>query len=209
MEDRLVKLAGHADRLLDYYLGIREKYAILHPMIFNQKVVGEFGRGARARGYGLIRHVLFCDCAKDIINLCFDTQRNAPSLSTIVSHLQDREVRSALEKRYGGARLFDEVHGGILGSWDSFTRQKWVGPLRKLRDKVTAHLEVKKKDGQYVVVDVKALGLKWRDLDRALQLLDPVVLDINSVTRNSGFDMVGAMKLFERAAAAFWGLGQR
>ena len=84
--ERIEALSGH---LLDGFLALRERYALLDPMLFNQSVAAARGSGMQSRGFLALRQTLFFACAQDIANLTADTDARAPSIPNITKALRD------------------------------------------------------------------------------------------------------------------------
>jgi hypothetical protein len=100
MPTRIEKLEAHSSHLLDIFIGLREKFAILEPMLFDETVVRAKGSGAQHRGFLILRHSLFLSCAQDIAKLCYDRDERTPSIHKIVEALEDTPLRKTLEDRY-------------------------------------------------------------------------------------------------------------
>ena len=100
MPTQIEKLEAHASHLLDAFIGLREKYALLQPMLFDKQVVQARGSFAQARGFQTLRHSLFLSCAQDIAKLCLDADKRTPSILNLVSGLSDLLLRGELRERY-------------------------------------------------------------------------------------------------------------
>ncbi|MGH7927247.1 MAG: hypothetical protein ACREQV_05590 [Candidatus Binatia bacterium] len=59
MPTELEKLQAYASHLLDDMIRLREKYAMLEPMLFDQDVAGTWGFGKRSRGFVTLQVALF------------------------------------------------------------------------------------------------------------------------------------------------------
>jgi len=100
MPTKIEKLEAHASHLLDIFIGLREKFAMLEPMLFDKTVVHANGSGAQQRGFLILRHSLFLSCAQDIAKLCYDRDERTPSIHKIVEALGDTTLRKTLADRY-------------------------------------------------------------------------------------------------------------
>lgn len=100
MPSQIEKLEAHASHLLDAFIRLRERYAILEPMLFDQEVVKVHGSGKQAHGFNILRHSLFLSCSQDIAKLSLDSDERTPSVRNIVAKLQDSELCKVLEDRY-------------------------------------------------------------------------------------------------------------
>lgn len=100
MPTQIEKMEAHAGHLLDVFIGLRERYALLHPMLFDQGTIGARGSGEQSRGFGILRRSLFLSCAQDIAKLSLDADERAPSILKIINALEDESLRRELEDRY-------------------------------------------------------------------------------------------------------------
>lgn len=101
MPARIEKLEACAAILLDGFINLREKYAMLEPMLFNAEVVESRGSQVQTRGFTLLKNVLFLGCAQDIAKLSLDKDKRSPSIWNIVCALvEDPLLRDQLRMRY-------------------------------------------------------------------------------------------------------------
>ena len=228
----LVKKAkGHTDHLLGCLIGLRNKYALLRPMIFDPKVIEQWGSREKTYAFELLRHSLYQECVQDIVKLSFDKDCHTPSIIKIVDWLQDIKVLKILREAYksihmpidkqkdeslkNGLRViqeremeehrqeFDSRYEEILKKWEDFQRSSWIRGFRIIRDKITAHLELKLINDKYQFTDISTLGLKWGDVGTAIDCLEQIVLKLNMIIRNASFSMKRAKDSFECDSKAF------
>ena len=93
MPTQVQKLQAQAEHLLDGFLGLSEKWALLEPMLVEKEIAAAYAGGARARGFLALRRALSLSCAVDIANLCLDTYPETPSLRKIARTLKDESLR--------------------------------------------------------------------------------------------------------------------
>ena len=217
MEQRVKKLVGHADQLLACFLGLKQKYAFFYPMIADPQVVRRYGSGMKFEGFATIRQALFWDCVQDVVKLSCDRDPRTPSITKIMVEASKNEIRQSLRealkaaiKTWGSDQqeqqftVFDEKYKTLLSNWENFQKQPWLNGFKTVRDKLTAHLELKLVDNKYRLTDVSELGLKWGDLEKSLDLLQPIVLDLNFIVRKASFDMVDLESSLRHSGSAFW-----
>jgi hypothetical protein len=228
----LLKTQGHAEHLLDGFLGLRQKYALLRPMMYDAGL--RLRRGARERemGYATLRFALFRDCALDLMRLTIDEDRRTPSVRNLMEALSDPPVLAALRAKWGDchklpaqpgddetrAQLdaieaadraqmearFDKSWNLAKSKWDRFLNAPWLPVFRDLRDKHIAHLELHLVNGEYRPIDLAELNVTAGNLDEGMELLERLVVEIGLVARMTGFAMQGARSQFDNEAAAFW-----
>jgi hypothetical protein len=204
MKNRIEKLKGHADILLNAYLGLREKLEVLKPIIFDEPTARLHRVKRRARGFLVIRRSLFESCVLDVHALAFDNDARTPSVHGFVKALQEDSLRALLRNSQRRAAVFDKKCKRILEEWNSFKAQPWAQAFRELRDQRIAHLEVKKSGNQYKRLDVSSLGLKWNDIEESVDLLERLVLDLMGVVRDEGYDLGNIKQTLENDGKAFW-----
>lgn len=234
MDDRVQKLVGHAEHLLRCLVGLKLKYALLSPMIFDGAVQEARGAGKRAEGFAAVRRAMFFDCIQDVVKLAFDCDDRTPSITKIVRGLGHHNARGDLRnefvvagpdvyeiddignehfsesatacRRSEDARSFDDTYASVIQRWHQFQEQPWVLGFRVIRDKVTAHLQLKKVGNTYeLAVDVSQFGIKWSDVGEAIQLLEPLVLDLYLLITRSHFLIDSLNSHFQRVGREFWG----
>lgn len=88
--ERLEALAGH---LLDGYLALRERNAIVSPLLFDKETAEFYGSGKRSRGFRVLRNSLFLSCIQDIAKLTADSDERTPSVSKFVKALSEPALK--------------------------------------------------------------------------------------------------------------------
>lgn len=235
MPSQIEKLEAHASHLLDAFIGLRERYALLDPMLFDPVVNQERGSMKQTRGFKTLRHSLFLSCVQDIVNLCRDLHKQTPSIQKIVTALEDVPLRTALEERYAIwiipsieretdpeiisalERLeqhertelraqFGDNYEQLLAIWSVVSASKAMGGFVTVRDKVSAHKELRFVADKYQPVDIGALGIKWGDLRSTIDTMQRMVELIGLIVRNAGFSWESFDQQLTAAAADFWSL---
>lgn len=233
MPTRIEKLQAHASHLLDAFISLQERYAMLHPMLFDQTVVTQYGSSSRAQGFQTLRHSLFLSCAQDIAKLCLDNDDRTPSLRRLESALQQPEVRSELkeafviwvlpsietepdpEVREALRRMelreqaerreqFEEILARTQQAWKELEDDPALKAFHTIRDKVSAHTEVHLVADKYKFVDIGELGIKWGDLKRVIDSMQAIVEDIGLLIRNAGFAWDSLETQLSKASKGFW-----
>jgi len=204
MNERIEKLKGHAEILLNAYLGLREKLEVLKPIIFNEPTARKNSAKRRARGFLVIRQSLFESCVLDVHALAFDNDPRTPSVTGFVKALQEDPVRALLRNTQKRAAVFDKKYERIIEEWKSFKARSWAQAFRDLRDQRISHLELKKSGNQYKRLDVSSLGLKWNDIEESVDLLERLVLDLMGIVRDEGYNLDNIKQALENDGKAFW-----
>jgi len=235
MPTQVAKLEAHAGHLLDVdaFIRLRERYALLDPMLFNVDVPKARGSGHQKRGFLTLRHSLFLSCAQDIANLTNDSDRRTPSIHNLVAALEDASVLKALRENFSQwhipsieqetdpeivealrkmelrekkdrGKQFDEIIRTIEADWENLSNAPYLAGFVTIRDKVSAHTEVQLIADKYQLVDIAALGIKWSDMKKAIDTMQRLVENLGLVIRNSGFAWDMLDNQLSKASIAFW-----
>ena len=228
--ERLEALAGH---MLDSYLALCERSAMLQPLLFDQGVVDCYAYGLRKRGFHALRTSLSMSCVQDIAKLVSDKDDKAPSLRNLVAALDSDALVQQLRDRYAkritplstedtdseileALKLldvqeeaerrveFDSHLSELRDWWLKNESSKTVQACRVIRDKVTAHTEIKFVLDRYVTVDIASLDLKWSEVKGfTLELRTPVAA-IGILVRCADFAWEMLDEQLDNAAKNFW-----
>ncbi len=234
MPSQIERLEAHAGHLLDAFIGLREKYAMLEPMLFDAETNRTRGSRAQARGFQILRAALFLSCAQDIAKLALDGDKRTPSIQNLVEALEDATLVAELEDRYATwvvPSVEDETDPDIAEAlrrmeererverreqfrvyltelrvrWSELSSTSAMNGFLTVRDKVSAHTEVRWVADKYQLVDIGNLGIKWRDLRLSIESMQRLVEIIGMIVRNAGFAWGALDKQLTVASKSFWG----
>lgn len=235
MPSQIEKLEAHAGHLLDAFIGLREKYAMLEPMLFDPGTTRNRGSRDQARGFQILRSSLFLSCAQDIAKLTLDADKRTPSIcnlvgaldeSAVVAHLEHRyaiwvtpsveeesdpEIAAALKRMEERERVerqeqFREHLAELRDRWIKLSTAPAMTGFLTVRDKVSAHTEVRFVAEKYQLVDIGTLGIKWRDLRESIESMQRLVELIGLTVRNAGFAWDSLDHQLSKASKGFWGV---
>lgn len=233
MPTQIEKLEAHARHLLDAFIGLRERYEMLQPMLFNEQVPKQHGSGKQARGFLILRHSLFLSCAQDIAKLSLDDDKRTPSLLNLMSALNDTNLRNSFREKFAiwhspsietetdpeivealkrmdlreeGERRaqFDELFIQASNEWTALSANAFLHGFCTIRDKVSAHTEVQYVVDKYQFVDISSLGIKWSDMRKAIESMQSIVELLGILIRNAGFAWDMLDEQLSKASNAFW-----
>ena len=71
--------------------------------------------------------------------------------------------------------------------WSSVSTSKAMEGFATVRDKVSAHTEIRCVADKYQLVDIGALGIKWGDLLLTIDAMQQMVELVGLIIRNAGF----------------------
>ncbi|WP_239482888.1 hypothetical protein [Paraburkholderia sp. C35] len=233
MPTQIEKLQAYAGHLLDAFIGLKERYAMLEPMLFDQGTIEHSGTQERARGFLILRHSLFLSCAQDIAKLTLDNDQRTPSIRNIVAGLEDESLRQKLEAQYSIWTLpsveeetdpeivaalrhmekqerlerrdqFLEHYTELRSGWATLSTSESMKSFLAMRDKLSAHTEVRCVADKYQLLEISALGIKWRHLRETIESMQRLVELIGFIVRNAGFAWDSLDHQLSKAAKSFW-----
>jgi len=233
MPTQVEKLAAHTSHLLDAFIGLKERYALLRPMLFDDDVVKKHGSYERARGFRALRTALFLSCAQDIAKLSLDKDDRTPSIRRLVGALQDASLQGELRERFasweapsiegesdpeilealnrmriweqeGRRSQFDQILASANARCLALESDPALSGFVTIRDKVSAHTEVHLVADKYQFVDVSQLGIKWADIGRIIDVMQALVEELGMLIRNAGFAWDSLEVQLANASAGFW-----
>lgn len=227
------KVQAHASALLDLHLRLSEKNALLQKLVFDKSVVAHLGGKRSHHGVATLQHTLCLSCAQDIAKIVFDRGRRTPSVANIMSTLKDGKTKKQLEhnfsvweepdyREYSDPAIVEALRridlrqsehrrdqfSQLLKELKTLTNALLACPTFKafktVRDKFTAHTEIKLVADKYAPIDLGALSLKWGDVNTCVGRLERPVELIGLVVRNSSFAWDGFHKQLETNVASVW-----
>ena len=233
MPSQLEKQQAHASHLLDAFLALRERYAILDPMLFHEQVPKTRGSGKQYRGFMILRLSLFLSCVQDIAKLSLDDDQRTPSLRNLVTALDDPNLVGVLREQFAmwhsplieeetdpeiiealrrmdireeaeRRAQFDEILSVTRTKWAELSGSAFMNSFLTIRDKVTAHTEVQFVVDKYQFVDLGALGAKWSDVKKAIEMMQTLIENLGLLIRNTGFAWEMLDEQLSKASHAFW-----
>lgn len=233
MPSQIEKLEGRASHLLDAFILLRERYAMLDPMLFDADVIARRGSGGQTQGFRVLKNSLFLSCAQDIAKLTMDDDHRAASLHNIMAALTDDALRQSLRERYVSAHSslienetdpevvamlrelgameeadrrtqFDSLYREAVAAWAELATSAPIDSFRTVRDKISAHTEVQYVVDKYQFVDIGTLGLKWGELKRTIARMQRLVEIVGLLVRSAGFAWELLDEQLTTASKAFW-----
>ena len=202
-------------------------------MLFDQPVVSEYGAKERGYGFRILRDSLFLSCAQEIAKICFDGDDRTPSIKTIVETVDNKALQEKLSDAFSGWKYpqakkeqspeviaaikrmelreqserkvqFEELVTELNTLWKGLNESKLLEAYRTIRDKITAHSEVRYVADKYSFVDIGELGLKWDDMKGVLPRIQRMIEILGLIVRNSGFAWELLDEQLGNAATDFW-----
>lgn len=232
MPTQIEKLEAYASHLLDAFIILRERYAILDPMLFDEGVVARHSANLRNRGFNILLNSLFLSCAQDIAKLTMDNDKRAPSISNIAQAIKDENLRMEFRRRYAAWAIqpiteddpeilaalkkmqvnehsergehFDKLYCEMIEQWDQLSACPEINTFLTIRDKVSAHSELTYSVDKYQFVDISNLGLKWADMKNTIEKMQKIVELLSMLVRSAGFAWEMLDEQLEKASRNYW-----
>lgn len=206
---------------------------MLEPMLFNPATNKLRGSRKQARGFQILRNALFISCAQDIAKLTLDADKRTPSIRNLVTGLEDPGVRAELEDRHAiwvipsaevesdpdiaaalkrmGERerlerreQFRDHYSELQRLSSELSASPAMNGFVTVRDKVSAHTEVRLVADKYQLVDIGTFGIKWGDLRTSIESIQRAVELIGLIVRNAGFAWDSLDGQLSTASEKFW-----
>lgn len=233
IDEKCRKLAAHSSHLLTLFLQLRERYALLQPMLHDQQVCTDYGSWKQAPGFKILKSSLFLSCCHDVSKLSLDKYDHTPSIKRLMHHLEDDRVRdhfrncyranarSAVdpeldaasraieeqyEEHYGTQRQaeFDMKYVEAVSRWKLFAASPRLKSFYDIRNKVTGHTQIHFNGKEYLPFDIATAGITWRDLREVIDEMQALVELLSNLIRDAGFAWSSLDKLLAKAAKDFW-----
>lgn len=122
---------------------------------------------------------------------------------------QDPEIIEALRRidlRESAKRL--DQFSQLLQEFKTLTSDVFTCPtfkaLKTVRDKITAHTEIKLVADKYVPIDLGSLSLKWGDINTCVSRLERPLELVGLLVRNTSFGWESFHAQLEKNVASVW-----
>jgi hypothetical protein len=232
MPTQIEKLEAYAAHLLDGFIFLRQRYAMLAPMLFSEAVVAKHGAKEKHAGFNILKNSLFLSCSQDIAKLAMDDDERTPSIRNIIGPLSNDALRAELQQRYAKWALspidekdielvaaikqlqlrdqaervthFGELYCELTKLWSALSTSKAMKSFQTIRDKLTAHTEIRYTADKYQPIDISNLGLKWSDMKVVMDQMQRSVELLGVLVRNAGFAWPMLDEQWASASKEFW-----
>jgi len=215
LSEVISKYNGHLLHITDAFHGMEEKYALLEPMLFNKKLFSKH----RNRGFEVLRQSLFFSCVIDIVNIiCQKRGKKTPSIQELASLFSNKDMLEYFHDdlinhdAFKGFKAIQEEQSKNFWINVGLTEEKincliqssQIKAFETIRDKRIAHLELKKNNGNYELLDISTLGLKWGDMSPIILNIKEVIKNLNLIT--TGVNISNRDILNKSMSLEFWEL---
>ena len=217
--------------LLDLFLVLRQKYAILDPMLFSVDTVEQFGGKSRANGFNIVKNSLFYSCVMDVYKIAKDKDRRTSSVINFMKELANEELVNYFREEYAKTAFhpivslgpeevdfsyyqeirykenidaFNEMCERLLKDWQNFSKSSQMSSFKTARNKLIAHIEVIESESGLYITDISKLGLKWGDLKSTILKLQDIMELLNCIVRNASFAWQYYDEQLEKISSDYW-----
>lgn len=233
MPAQINKLEAHTSHLLSSFIQLRERYAMLEPMLHEEEVIELRGSGKQSHGFLILRHSLFLSCVQDIAKLTLDNDKRTPSIRNLILALEDSRLRNVFRERFSiwdiqipesetdqeiikvlkkmdakeeieRSLKFDEMYDRAKNEWGILSNSAFINGFITIRNKISAHTEVELVTEKYQFIDISKLGIKWSDLSLAINLMQSLVELLGFLIRNTEFAWDSLDAQLSKASHNFW-----
>jgi hypothetical protein len=229
---RTYKLKAHAEHLLDQFLGLRAKFAVLEPMLFDRAVIDSWASGRRAHGFRTLTNMMLHACILDIAKVALDKNKRTPSVAQLVAALAETGVVEQLREEFAIWRLaptsgddpavlellramemreeetrraqFDDLVTAVRADWEELLASPALASFAVMRDKLIAHSELWHDGTKYRPLDVSSLRLKFGGLRIVIQRLQVLIDQLTLIYRNSSFDFAMLDEQVKQNSKELW-----
>jgi len=232
IEERFANAQRRWMRLLTEFIQLREKYALLHPMLFDNRVEFQHNVLRKRRGFETLQRSLFLSCCLDIFKLTLDRSSDA-CMSKSMSDLDDGKLNASLKAHYIAAELkiyeddedpvvaaidrsfatdravefgraYDERREGVIEAWGQVEQGATFAKCHHIRHNLVAHTRLA---GAYFdPIDIRALGIEFIELKPAIDLMQALIEELGGLIHSSGFAWERLSQNLTGAADDFWGV---
>ncbi len=231
---QIVKLRARAEHLLDLFIGLRERHALLRPLAFDRSLAERVGSGPASRGHLILKTTLLWICVGDLYKVTLDRSARSPSVVNIMTTLDGPSVRDRLRKEFSvrilpqvdhedpsviaalaqmrameeGQRResFDRSWKQLGDEWTALQAENALNRFKEWRDELIAHADLRQAEGKYRLLDLGSLDLRWSDLGGLLDRVQSIVVLITLLVRHASFDFADLGSSLRNASEAFWDL---
>lgn len=179
-----------------------------------------------------IRHVLYWSFVQELVKIVADENCRVPSIHNLRDHLADRQVKTALQKKYSawgfpakeadtpdanefwksiemqheldGQRAFELLYDKAMKDSEELLKSAALASMKEVRDKLLAHNELKFQDGSYRFIDIQSYGLKYGDERVLLEKASRVFDGFFALVSRATFEWDCFNAMIELDAKQFW-----
>jgi len=178
MKERIAKLEAEVDALHKLTLYAYERFTFLRPMLADGELLDRIRKESKGIGFGLLRGWLYWGLVHELSKICYDGCPKSPSIDGITRKLEDLQLRGELEKKFVSDHYMKETEAracfnDAYAEYDRVAKEmlasRSVGSYRTIRDKLTAHNELRWSPSGYDFFDLKNVDLEIGDERKLLR----------------------------------------
>ena len=214
-------------------LSLKRSYFLLEPLLYSKVLVARINSTAKGEGYFLINRALFWYHIQEIWKISCDTGKKTPSLPSQIETIEDPIIKSELKKQYSvwtsntdksmpevfeeiekmreedRRTEFEDIYEETLSEWRKLKYSKDYKNIQILRDKNTAHNEVRLIGKTYEFVGISKANLKFGDEWKFLKRLQKIIVNLDLLIRQSSFMWEDFDHKIKKSSLSFWDLREK
>ncbi|HSH40456.1 MAG TPA: hypothetical protein VK993_16915 [Chthoniobacterales bacterium] len=227
--DRLAKLRAQSESLQTLLLRAYAKFLFFRPMMVNMKLNDRISAEGRHVGFEQLRNWLYWDFIQELVKICADPDRRAPSIRNINEALANADVLQELRRSYACRtwpiirpedreavrQLEEEDRRTLEVEFDDTFRRFWMNAdallnseelagYSTIRNKLIAHNELRHTAGRYGFFDVRLLKLKYGHERKLLENAREIIDAIELLVRNCSFSWDSFVDQETQDVCTFW-----
>jgi hypothetical protein len=215
IEYRVKKIRASSRRTVGIYFHVHQKLKLIEPLMSDLELIDIINSHGGGNGLLFLRGSIFVDCVHNCAVLAFDHDDRTASLKTILQRLDSGDLQLKLREEFSQSadsasdkkeqdERFDTLLAKIRNDFCSLEKNILAQRFCSIRDKVTAHLEMKSVDLEPKPVTASDFELKWGDVELFLQMVEPIVFDLQQLLERTSYVMESYYGTHSSVAEEFW-----
>ena len=218
--------------LLTEFLQLKERYALLHPMLFDSRIELQHQVLRKRRGFDTLQRSLFLSCCLDIYKLTLD-QPSQASMTRCIHDLKNPKLIPLIRAQYVKDELktckgsddpvvvsieqalvpdrtikfgqeFDKRRVDVIQAWKKILHGRTFALCKTVRHELVAHTQLGR--AALEPIDIRKLGIAFDELKPAIDLMQELIEQLGGLIHGTGFAWEQLERTVTTAADDFWGV---
>jgi len=218
--------------MLTEFLQLKERYALLHPMLFDSRIEFQHQALMKRRGFDTLQRSLFLSCCLDIYKLTLD-QSSQASMTRCIHDLKNPKLIPLIRAQYIKDELktctgsddpivapieqalvpertikfgkdFDKRRVEVIAAWKQILHGGTFALCKTVRHDLVAHTHLGR--AAFEPIDIQKLGIDFSELKPAIDLMQGLIEQLGGLIHGTGFAWDQLERTVTGAADDFWGV---
>lgn len=218
--------------LLTEFLQLKERYALLHPMLFDSRIELQHHASGKRRGFDTLQRSLFLSCCLDIYKLTLDESSQA-SMTRCIHDLKNPKLVPLIKAQYVKDELktctgsddpvvasieqalvpertlkfgheFDKRRLEVIKAWKQILHGQTFALCKTVRHELVAHTQLGR--AAFEPIDIRKLGIDFNELKPAIDLMQELIEQLGGLINGTGFAWERLDRIVTSAGEDFWGV---